>query len=205
MKIKEYIQHDVLLPRLKQHGLLVVYDPDRRYHELCLGLEDTKRPVIDASQSSITSRMAALDVIQKFGRSHSSIEGVLIYVPAKAPRTDEEKQRDPFAVYAAAGAFFPESDGDEYESLCIKARPDYATEIRRIFSENQSPSFDVIDAVGGGNTWPNLQALLKVDSARDLLFALLVPAETQKDALKGQSAWVGECNALFQATLRLSL
>jgi hypothetical protein len=143
--------------------------------------------------------------MRKFGQPNPPIEGILIYVPARAPRTDEEKQRDPFAVYGAAGAFFPESDGDEYESICIKARADYATEIRRIFNENPSPSFEVIDAVGGGNAWPNLQSLLKVDSARDILFALLAPSHAQKEALKSQPAWVGECQTLLQTTLRLNL
>ena len=205
MKIKEYIQRDVLLPRLKKHNVLVVYDPQRRYRELCLELSSAKLKVIDASESSITSRTEASKVLQIFGQPNPPIEGILIYVPAKAPRNDEEKQRDPFSAYGAVGAIFPESDGDEYQSLCLTARADYATDIRRIFNEDPNPGFDVIDAVGGGNNWPNLQSLLKVDSARDILFALLVPSDPQKDALKGQAAWVSECHALLKATLDLTL
>jgi hypothetical protein len=34
MKISDYIRNDILLPRLKQSGVLVVYDPDRRYREI---------------------------------------------------------------------------------------------------------------------------------------------------------------------------
>ncbi len=205
MKIKEYIQREVLLPRLKKHNVLVVYDPQRRYRELCLELSSAKLKVIDASESSITSRAEASKVLQIFGQPNPSIEGILIYVPAKAPRNDEEKQRDPFSAYGAVGAIFPESDGDEYQSLCLTARADYATDIRRIFNEDPNPGFDVIDAVGGGNNWPNLQSLLKVDSARDILFALLAPSDPQKDAFKGQAAWVGECHALLKTTLDLTL
>ena len=203
--IKEYIQRDVLLSRLKKHGVLVVYDPQRHYRELCLELSSEKLKVIDASESSITSRAEASQALQIFGQPNPPIEGILIYVPAHAPRNDEEKQRDPFSTYGAVGAFFPESDGDEYQSLCLTARADYATDIRRIFNENPNPGFDVIDAVGGGNHWPNLQALLKVDSARDILFALLAPSDLQKDTLKGQSAWVSESHALLKTTLDLVL
>lgn len=205
MHISEYIQNQVFLPRLKKHGVLVVYDPERCYRELCFELSSSKITVIDTSASSITSRAEASKALQVFGQPNPPIEGILIYVPTHAPRTDEEKQRDPFAVYGAAGAFFPASDGDEYQNLCLTARPDYATEIRRIFSENSNPGFEVIDAVGGGNNWPNLQSLLRVDSARDILFALLAPSDAQKDALKGHTAWVSECHALLKTTLDLTL
>jgi hypothetical protein len=161
MKIKLFIQQEIFLPRLKQNGVLAVYDPDQRYREVCLELRTEKLRMIDASESSITSRFTALEALREFGQPNPSIEGILVYIPAKVPVTDEEKQRDPFAVYSACGAVFPEGDGDEYLSVCLKARADYATEIRRIFKDNPNPSFAVIDAVGGGAGWPNLQALLK--------------------------------------------
>jgi hypothetical protein len=205
MKITTFIQNEIFLPRLKQNGGLIVYDPYQRYRELCLELNSEKLRVIDTSESSITSRFAALDALNEFGQPNPSLEGILIYVPAKAPVTDEEKQRDPFAIYGACGAVFPEGDGDEYLSLCLKARADYATEIRRIFKDNPNPSFAVIDAIGGGAGWPNLQALLKVESARDILFALLAPSEIQKEALKNQTTWLSEATALFQSTLGLNL
>lgn len=63
----------------------------------------------------------------------------------------------------------------------------------------------MIDAVGGGTGWPQLQALLKVDSARDILFALLAPTEAQKAALKGQDGWVTEAKSLLKTTLELRL
>jgi len=60
-------------------------------------------------------------------------------LPAKAPLTDERKQHDPFAVYGVCGQFSPAGDGDEYLSLCLKARADHATEIRRIFNADPNP------------------------------------------------------------------
>src|SRR3712207_7474880 len=48
-----------------------------------------------------------------------------------------------------------------------------------LFRSNPSPSFEVIDAVGGGAGWPQLRATLKADSARDILAALLAPSPEQ--------------------------
>lgn len=205
MTIKRFIQEEVLLPRIKKVGVLVVYDPDRHYRELCNELADEKRVVVDATESSIESREQAMVALQAFGQPGTKLESMLVYVPARRPLTDEEKQQDPFATYGAIGAVFPEGDGDEYQSLCLKAKADHGTEIRRIFAENPNPPFDVIDAVGGGVGWPNLQALLKVDSARDILFALLAPSQRQLENLKSTDAWVTEARMLFESTLGLRL
>jgi hypothetical protein len=205
MSMRTFLQHEILLPRLQRRGVLVAYDPNGRYRESCLELASDTRWVIDASESSIESRAAALAALRELGLPNTALKELLVYVPAKAPVTDEDRQRDPFALYAACGAIFPEGDGDEYLSLCLRYKADHATEIRRIFGDNPNPSFDVIDAVGGGAGWPQLRTLLHVDSARDILFALLAPTEAQKTALKGQEAWLPEAKALFQSALGLNL
>lgn len=205
MAIKEFIQNQTLLPRLKRNGILVVYDPEVRYRDLCLEMATETLRVIDAGESSITGREVAIEALNELGRQGTNLEGMVVYVPAPRPVTDEEKQRDPFALYTTCGSVFPNSDGDEYMNLCLKAKPDHATEIRRVFSENPNPTFAVIDAVGGGTGWPNLQTLLKVESALDILFALLAPSETQQAALKGEEAWVSEAKELFATCLGMKL
>ena len=202
--IKSFIQQEVLLPRLKRAGVLVVYDPARRYRELCFELASESRVIIDATESSIESREAALATLQKLGLPGSKLEGMVVYVPTQAPLADEDRQRDPFAVYGACGALFPEGDGDDYLSLCLRAKADHATEIRALFKESE-PGFDVIDAVGGGAGWPTLQSLLRVESARDILLAMLAPTPMQADALKSSDAWVSEARALMASTLGLRL
>lgn len=203
--IKEFIQNEVLLPRLKRNGVLVVYDLNDRYHQLCMELATDKLRVIDASKGSIQSRADAMGALLELGSQNTSLEGLLVYVPAKVPLTDEECQQDPFAAFGACGAVFPDGDGDEFLSLCLKAKADHNTEIRRIFNSNPNPSFAVIDALGGGAGWPTLQALLKVESARDILFAFLAPSESQKEALRESSSWIQEVKALFQSSLGLDL
>jgi hypothetical protein len=63
----------------------------------------------------------------------------------------------------------------------------------------------VIDAVSDGLGWPNLRALLGVESSRDILVALLAPSDTQVKALQGQESWVVEARELCPATLGLTL
>ena len=205
MSIAAYIRNDILLPRLGGTGILVVYDPARRYHELCMGMTAEGLKVVDASHSSIESRELALGILCELAQPNTKTTGLLIYVPTAAPVTDEDRQRDPFSIYGSCGSTFPAGDGDEYLSLCLKAKPDHATEIRRVFSENPAPGFAVIDAVGGGLGWPNLRALLVADSARDILFALLAPNDRQAQALKTQDTWASEARDLFKAAFGLKL
>jgi len=205
MSIKKFIQEEVMLPRLKKKSVLVVYDAAHRLRDLCLELASDTCRVIDVSESSIEGREQAMQTLQKLGSSRTKIEGMIVYVPTDPPVSEEQKQADPFAVYGACGSVFPEGDGDEYQSLCLKAKADYVAEIRRIFQDNPNPSFDVIDAVGGGSGWPNLEATLKVESARDLIYALLVPSAEQQQALKEQDGWVSETKDLFNRCLGLTL
>lgn len=203
MSIEIFIRNDVLAPRLAKRGVLIVYDPAQRYRELCQAMANENCTVVDASASSILSREAASQALVALGKDQ--LQGLVVYVPAAKPVDDEGRQRDPFAVYAACGAVFPEGDSDSFESLCLKAKPDHSTAIRKIFEVDSSPSFAVIDAVGGGTGWPNLRALLKVESGRDILHALLAPKSEQDLALKNSEAWVSEARDLLKTTIGLSL
>ncbi|TVR59985.1 MAG: PglZ domain-containing protein [Candidatus Competibacteraceae bacterium] len=206
MSIAEFIRESVLRPRLKQAGCLVVYDAERRYREQCFDLAADKVRVIDTSESSIESRKAALLALREVGQPRGPINAVLIYVPTRRPETDEQKQIDPFSPFAVCGSIFPQDDGDEYLSLCLRARPDHATEIRQVFAGAPAgPAFAVIDAIGGGVSWPQLRATLRVESGREILAALLAPKVSQSEALKGQEGWGPEARDFLRATLGLSV
>ncbi|WP_432697188.1 PglZ domain-containing protein [Marinobacterium sp. YM272] len=206
MSIAAFIQQEVFARRLassESHQILVVYDPDQRYRKICLDMADDRCGVVDATESSLQSRAEALEALQSLGSQQ--LEHLVVYVPIEKPLEDEVRQKDPFALYAACGAVFPDGDGDEYRNLCLKAKPDHTTQIRSIFEQDPNPSFAVIDAVGGGLEWPNLRALLEVESSRDILFALLAPSDQQQAALKGSDAWVAEVKILLEATIGLKL
>jgi hypothetical protein len=205
MTIKKFIQQQILEPRLKKNGILVVYDPEKLYRDLCLDMGNDHLRVIDASESSIESREMALLTLNEIGKASASLKGMLVYVQANPPLKDEEKQIDPFSLYSACGNLFPDGPGDEYMHICLKAKPDFGSEIRRIFDENPFPSFEVIDTLGSNAGWPNLQVLLGVDSASDILFALLAPSDRQKDAMVSNDTWVSEAKKLFSTCIGLKL
>ncbi len=166
MKIQEFLTDQIFRPRLGAAAVLVVYDPELRYQASCQKLSSYRCQFVDASESSILSREEALAALQELGRVDTRIHQLLVYVPTKPPVTDEEKQRDPFAIYSVIGGVFPSGDGDTFQSICLKAKPDQATQIRQIFAANPSPSFDVIDAIGGASGWPQLQACLRAETVR---------------------------------------
>lgn len=206
MSIAEFIRESVLRPRLQQTGCLVVYDAEERYRDVCLSLSSNELCVVDASTSSIESREQALATLRELGRPGTSLQGLLVYVPATAPRTEDDKQGDPFAIYAEAGAMFPQDDGDEYLSLCLRAKPDHAAEIRKVFDTTTGgPSFAVIDAIGGGVDWPQLRASLNAESSREILRALLAPTVHQRDALASQAGWQQEAREFLRASIGLDL
>jgi len=205
MGIAKFIQTQTLLPRLHKKGVLVVYDPDRRYRELCMELSDEKITVVDASKSSIESRESALCTFKLLGENNPKLKGMIVYIPSKMPISDEERQHDPFSIYTVCGNIFPEGDGDGYMDLCIKSKPDHTTEIRKIFDNDPNPGFAVIDAIGGGKNWPSLRSLLDKESARDILQVLLSPDEGQMAKLKRQKSWIDEASDLFKICLGLKL
>jgi hypothetical protein len=203
MSIQQFIQEQVLAPRLAKQQVVVVYDAEQRYRDACLAMANDKRKVVDATESSILARADAIQALNELG-AHS-IEQLLVYVPAPKPLEDEDKQKDPYALYGACGSVFPNGDGDNYLSICLKAKPDHATQVRALFEQDSNPSFAVIDAIGGGLSWPNLRATLKVESTRDILFSLLVPSSAQQDALKANESWITEAKELLKASVGLAL
>lgn len=205
MGIREFIRDEVFAMALRDRGVLVVYDPDRRYRDLCRSMDGGRVIVVDASESSIESREAALAALPAVALTGPGQRELLIYVPARPPVTDVAKLADPFAAYGSFGAVFPSGDGHSYLSLCLRAKPEHAGEIRRLFDQDPSPSFALIDNIGGGLKWPTLRTLLGVESSRDILFALLVPTPAQTEALKHADAWATEARALLDAALGLKL
>ena len=119
MSIAAFIR-EVMRERLLKAGCMVVYDHDHRYHDLCLGLGEDRIRVIDASESSIESRQEAIVALREVGKTTREIDALVVYVPKRRTETDEEKQADPFSIYAQSGAVFPQDDGDDYLSLCLR-------------------------------------------------------------------------------------
>lgn len=206
MSIAAYIREKVLRPRLVQAGCLVVYDPYERYRGLCNKMAEERVRVIDASKNSILSRHDAVLGLAEISKTTREFDALLIYVPQPISETDEAKQIDPFSVFGETGAVFPADDGDDYLSLCLRAKPDHMTAVRRVFEQSDGdPSFSVIDAIGGGINWPQLRSILNVESPGEILFSLLVPDAEQSKALLAEDGWGKEAREFLNATLGMSV
>jgi len=198
MTIRDYIQNQVFGRRAAEHCCLVIYDPGRRYRELALAMATEQCRVIDVSTSVVEQRELANDAFADLveGRIHQ----LVLWVPAAKPIEAEARQKDPFSVYGLAGSEFPAGDGDDYASLCRRAKPDHVPEINRLFEEGE-PSFEVIDALDEGGSWPKLKTLLHANSPKEILLGILVPNPAQEDALKNDPSWVAEAREFFQRSL----
>ena len=203
MSIETYIKNDILQRRLAESSVLVVYDKELRYRGICADMASDSCTVIDVSEGSLATRQQAIKSLSQL----ASGQQLLLYIPKRAPLEEEEKQKDPFALYAVAGAIFPdpERSGDNFIDICLKAKPDQATEIRALFEKNSQPSFDVINAMGSGANWPTLQAALSAEGAVNLLFKLMVASPEVQSKLAAQDSWLSEAQSLFASVLGMSL
>ena len=125
---------------------------------------------------------------------------MVVWCPSSPPLTDEQLQGDPFSVLSRVGARFPAGDGDDYASLCRRAKPDHVVELDKLFAEGEPP-FDVVDALDTGGSWPKLKTLLRATSAREILVGLLAPMKEQETALRDDATWASEAREFVQRTL----
>ena len=66
--IRDYIAEKVFAARAAEARCLMIYDPERRYREIALGLADEKREVIDVSTSIIEQREFAAEALARVAR-----------------------------------------------------------------------------------------------------------------------------------------
>lgn len=198
MTIRETIRDQVFRPRAEEHRCLVVYDPERRYREIVTSLASNKTQVIDVSDSVIEKREAANVALNELATG--KIHQLVLWVPVEAPKDEDEKQHDLFSVFAEVGAHFPDGDGDEFAEICRRAKADHVSEINRMFEEGM-PTFEMIDALEEGGSWPKLKTLLNVNSPREILIAFLSPSDSQEKALKEDKSWATEAKQFSSRAL----
>ena len=74
------MQTQVFAPRLgkdENNHILVVYDPDQRYRQICLDMASESRQVVDASESSIISRAQGASLRRSSTERSSTFNPVL--------------------------------------------------------------------------------------------------------------------------------
>jgi len=199
MKITDFIQ-TTFRERADKAGALVVYDAAKRYRSLVRAMSGKRCIVLDATESFIEAHENAVECWSDMGNPGTSDNRLIIYVPMDRPKSPEEHCHDPFSGIAAGSDWFPRSDDDSFQSLCEKAKPDHRDKIRELFASG-TPDMPTIDAVEGGNHWPQLQTMLGMESAAEIIVALLVPTYEQQQKMKASDAWLNEAKGLLAAQL----
>ena len=192
MTIQEFIT-DHFKSRLAACSCLVIYDAEGRYRECAAALASETCTVIDVKDSLIESREQAMEEWLKLATpaKNRSQRQLMVYVNAPRPESDTDKCGDPFQLFALAGVAFPEGDGESYQALCRRAKPDFAAQVEALFQAGP-PDFETVNQIGAGKDWPRLRSLLGVESAVEILVSFLSPNETQMGKLDSDSTWQGE-------------
>src|SRR5690606_19092634 len=107
------------------------------------------------------------------------INQLVVWTPTTAPQGDDQLQADPFGALNRFGSVFPAGDGDSFRSICRSAKSDHVVEIEKLFADGE-PSFETIDALDSGGSWPKLKTLLRVSSPKEILVGLLSPTAEQE-------------------------
>tara|TARA_B110000503_G_scaffold106243_1_gene158634 strand:- start:4128 stop:6611 length:2484 start_codon:yes stop_codon:yes gene_type:complete len=201
--IKEYIQKH-FEKKLESSSGLVIYDPNLFYKEIVNSLKNKNIQVFDASENVITARENALEYWVNVMPKNKDAK-IVVFVPFKSKQNADDLTFDPFIIFSSGGRVFPDEAADEYKQLCIAALPDKESKIEEFFKEEEYPSFDSIDALEGGNTYPKLKSGLNASSSTEILIAILVPSSSQLDFLKSDKTWIKDLKAFSKNVLGVTL
>lgn len=204
MAIQDFIREQ-LRKRIEKTISLVVYDPEKRYRDIVHALASDDCQVIDGSESTILGREQALDAWRRLAVEKGKQKHLLVYLPIKKPKGDEDRRQDPYQIFAIGGGEFPRDDGDDYQALCHKAAPDCVAQIDELFKVGV-PDFDTVNSlIEEKANWPKLRTILKVESATEILTAFLSPLDEQKRILAKDDTWFSEFDDFVATTIGLKL
>ena len=201
--IKEFIRKH-FENKLSTGSGLVIYDHNLFYKDIVKDLDNSNVKVFDASENVVTARENALEYwVNEMPKNKQA--KIIVYVPFSPKRDSDDLTFDPFVIFSSGGGVFPDEAADQYKNLCIAALPDKEAKIEEFFKEEDYPSFDSIDALEGGNTYPKLKSGLNASSSAEILMAMLVPSDTQLDFLKTDKTWGKDLKAFSKNILGITL
>jgi hypothetical protein len=207
MTFANYLLENVFLPRLQERRVLVVFDPQKRYQEICQQLQNDKCRVVFTENRPISSRQEAMERWMEMGND-ATFQSQMVVHCAEAPPVplSEEHLAHPFAAYSAIGHTFPSTRaGDDLKQLCHRFLPGRTAEVEQLFAEG-APSFEVINSlVTGSNAVPRLTALFATSDAARIFLRFLVPTESHAKELDERTDWMSEFQQLCQRTLGLQI
>jgi len=197
MTIQEYIA-DYLRRKLHDQRTLLIYDGERRYHELVKSLASDKVKLVDVTESAVSSRE---DALEYYGEvlPFQPEKRLVVYVPRPKPEHTADKISDPFWPFQFGGGLFPDGPSDDYNELCRACFPDKEAQLETLFNQETFPAFETIDTLGGGQVFARLQTLAGGQSEREIILGVLFPHDPV--ALTKDRHFLKEWRAFSRAVL----
>jgi len=177
MKFTSFL-HKKLVDLLGDRRIVVWYDAEGDFKSFAAEFSAPNCEVLSVEASVLKARRRADEVYRWMNESENPAERdccLLIYVPRRRGVNEEEKMRDPFEVYALAGAAFGDTEDQKIESLARQAMPDKADEITRLFREGR-PDIALLDALEETQRWPLLNDVFGTETPAEIIAAALCDA-----------------------------
>lgn len=199
MTFSKYVRKS-LTQLLNDKRIVVWYDPDREFRDFVRSFQAPNCEILSASDSVLKTRRRADEVYRLMNESDDPAEAgrnLLIYIPYQRGVKEEEKMRDPFEVYAIAGAAFGDTEDQKMESLARQAMPEKAEEISRLFREGR-PNIALLDGLEETQKWPLLKEVFRTETPADII-ALAIGDSAKAAKVDDTPGCLEELLRLFEA------
>ena len=183
MKFTSFL-HKKIVDLLGDRRIVVWYDAEGDFKSFAAEFNAPNCEVLSAEASVLKTRRRADEIYRLMNESENPSERdrcLLIYIPRRRGAGEEEKMRDPFEVYAMAGAPFGDAEDQKIESLARQAMPGKADEITRLFREGK-PDIALLDGLEKTQRWPLLNDVFRTETPAEIIAAALCNTVKAKEA-----------------------
>jgi len=191
-----------LVDLLSERRIVVWYDAEGDFKSFSAEFNAPNCEVLSTEASVLKTRRRADEIYRLMNESENPSERdrcLLIYIPRRRGAGEEEKMRDPFEVYAMAGAPFGDAEDQKIESLARQAMPGKTDEITRLFLEGK-PDIALLDGLEKTQRWPLLNDVFQTETPAEIIAAALCNTAKANEAAANPGC-VGELLRLLAAAV----
>ena len=201
MKFTSFL-HKKLVDLLNDRRIVVWYDAEGDFKAFAAAFNGPNCEVLSAEASVLKTRRRADEVYRLMNESENPAERdrcLLIYIPRRRGATEDDKMRDPFEVYAMAGAAFGDTEDQKIESLARQAMPQKAEEITRLFREGK-PDIALLDGLEKTQRWPLLNDVFRTETPAEIIASALCNT-AKAEAVDDKPGCIEELLRLFASAV----
>jgi hypothetical protein len=201
MKFTSFLQKR-MVNLLNDRRIVVWYDNEGDFRTFAASFHAPNCEVLSAGTSVLQARRRADEIYRRMNESDNPAERercMLIYIPRRRGDSEEAKMRDPFEVYAVAGAAFGGAEDQKMESLARQAMPEKAEEITRLFHEGK-PDIALLDNLEKTQHWPLLNEVFHTETPADIIASALGD-EDKAEAVDGKPGCTAELLRMLESAV----